>query len=127
MDTGYWPRKDTNVLTCGLPFWFHGKLCSGDCEHLVPGTNKHRVQLCSGNRGQISAQYTIRDPMIKGMIPHGLFDGMYEAHKEWRFSQEYAQQASEPLSADTSNHIRRQTEQSVSLRANGNELARALV
>ena len=64
--------------------------------------------------------------MIKGMIPHGLFDGMYEAHKEWRFSQEYAQQASELLSADTSNRIRRQTEQSVSLRANGTELARAL-
>ena len=126
LDTGYWPRKDTNVLTCGLPFWFHGKMCSGDCEHLVPGTNKHRVQLCSGNRGQISAQYTIRDPMIKGMIPHGLFDGMYEAHKEWRFSQEYAQQASEPLNADTSNQIRRQTEQSVSLRANGRELTRAL-
>ena len=48
LDKGFWPQKDTTVLTHGLPRWFHGRLCDNDCGHLVPGTSRHRVQLCSG-------------------------------------------------------------------------------
>ena len=87
MDPGYWPRKDTNVLTCGLPSWFHGKLCDNNCKHLVPGTCRHRVQLCSGSYN-LPSQYVIRDPMVKGMIPHGFLHGIFMAHLEWRQDKE---------------------------------------
>ena len=87
MDPGYWPRKDTNVLTCGLPRWFHGKLCDNNCKHLVPGTCRHRVQLCSGSYN-LPSQYVIRDPMVKGMIPQGFLHGIFMAHLEWRQDKE---------------------------------------
>ena len=89
MDEGFWPQKDTSVLTFGLPRWFHGRLCDGNCGHLVPGTAKHRVQLCSG-RHTLPSQYVVRDPMVKGMIPHGLIDGIFQAHLVWRRARETA-------------------------------------
>ena len=114
MDPGYWPRKDTNVLTCGLPRWFHGKLCDNNCKHMVPGTCRHRVQLCSG-KNNLPSQYVVRDPMVKGMIPHGLLHGIFMAHLEWRQSKERpvmekeVQKQSRQWDAD----VRAETEQSV--------------
>ena len=64
--------------------------------------------------------------MVKGIIPHGLFHGLYKAHKEWRFSQEYAEQTSDRVDKTMSSRKRRETEQSVNLCSQGNEFTRAL-
>ena len=118
LDKGFWPQKDTTVLTHGLPRWFHGRLCDNDCGHLVPGTSRHRVQLCSG-KNTLDSQYVVRDPMVKGMIPHGLIDGIFQAHLVWRRNKEESrldkevQKVSPQWSADAKRH----TQESVMLRA----------
>ena len=82
-DTGYWPQKDTFWLVNRVPRNFHLQMCDFDCEHLLPGTERHRVVLCTAH-DNLPGQVVIRDPMIKGLIPLGVFKRIDAAHAEWR-------------------------------------------
>ena len=50
LDIGFWPQKDSSFLVCGVPRGFSLPMCNNDCAHLVPGTSRHRVVLCSDRR-----------------------------------------------------------------------------
>ena len=77
LDTGAWPRKNTNFLVHGVGAGFTLPECNDDCEHLLervePGRRRrHKVVLCR-YRSNWPEQEVIPDPMVNGMIPHGVF------------------------------------------------------
>ena len=82
MDTGFWPQKDTYVLACRVPRNFHLRLCDFDCQHLMPGTARHKAVLCSNHDNHVD-QVVISDTMTKGMIPMGVFHQIDKAHSVW--------------------------------------------
>ena len=81
LDIGFWLQKDSNFLVCGVPRGFSLPMCNNDCAHLVPGTARHRVVLCSDRRNH-PGQFVIKDSMVKGVIPHGLLGRLWEAHNQ---------------------------------------------
>ena len=83
LDAGLWPQKDTFILAARVERGFQLPICNNDCSHLIPGLKRHRVVLCSGSR-VLPEQYVIRDPLVKGMIPHGLFARCWASHGEWK-------------------------------------------
>ena len=83
LDGGFWPQKNTNLLIYGVKKGFCLSMCNADCEHLIPGTKRHRIVLCSGARVH-PAQYVLRDPLDKGLIPHGLIQACMQANAEWK-------------------------------------------
>ena len=82
LDAGLWPQKDTYILAARVERGLQLPICNNDCSHLIPGLKRHRLVLCSGPR-VLSEQYVIRDPLVKGMIPHGLFARCWASHCEW--------------------------------------------
>ena len=82
LDAGLWPQKDTFILAARVERGLQLPICNNDCGHLIPGLKRHRLVLCSGPR-VLSEQYVIRDPLVKGMIPHGLFARCWASHCEW--------------------------------------------
>ena len=89
LDTGAWPRKNTNFLVHGVGAGFTLPECNDDCEHLLervePGRRRrHKVVLCR-NRSNWPEQEVIPDPMVKGMIPHGVFRLLERGWREYRF------------------------------------------
>ena len=85
LDVGWWPQKDTHWVACGLPRGFHLPVCDFDCTHLIHGTQRHRMVLCT-NPWNHPKQEVIRDPMVKGRLPLGVFSRLAAAHAEWRKS-----------------------------------------
>ena len=87
LDKGFWPRKDTFVIAAGLPPQTSLPQCDNDCEHLVDRVvqgqaRRHKVVICRSSRNW-PEQVVITDPMIKGLIPHGLFNILHSAHSKW--------------------------------------------
>ena len=56
-------------------------MCNNDYAHLVPGTARHQVALCTDRRNH-PGQFAIKGAMIKGVIPHGLLGRIWEAHHQ---------------------------------------------
>ena len=81
-DTGYWPQKDTFVITSRVLRKFHLDLCDFDCKHLLPLTNRHRCVLCH-NDTNLDDQLVITDEYMKGLIPLGYFRKIDLAHRAW--------------------------------------------
>jgi len=115
LDVGFWPQKDSNFLVCGVPRGFGLPMCNNDCSHLVPGTARHRVVLCSDRRNH-PAQFVIKDSMVKGVIPHGLLGRLWEAHRQllemWATSAARLKESTRPALIDA-RAIHRETERSV--------------
>ena len=87
IDSGDWPRKNSNILACHVPKGLTLPQCEDDCDYLVdrivPGRRRrHKIVICN-NRSNWPEQHVERDVMRKGMIPHGLFQTLERAHGEW--------------------------------------------
>ena len=81
LDIGYWPQKDSNFLVLGVPRGSSLPMCNSNCDHLVPGTSRHQVVLCSDRRNH-PGQFVIKDAMVKGVIPHGLISRIWKVHNQ---------------------------------------------
>ena len=75
----HWPQKHTFILAHGVRPGFELPVCRLDCEHLLPGTRRHRIVLCT-NRDNHPRQVVLSDAMVKGIIPLGLFDLVWKEH-----------------------------------------------
>ena len=87
LDDGAWPRKDTIIIAHGLPARTSLPICDHDCQHLIERREvgkkpRHKVVICS-SRSNWPEQVVLKDPMIKGRIPHGLFQILEEKHAQW--------------------------------------------
>ena len=74
-----WPRKHTYILAYNVPPLLELPVCRNDCTHLLPGTRRHKVVLCT-NKENHTGQHVVSNAMAKGVIPLGLFDLVWKAH-----------------------------------------------
>ena len=92
-DSGWWPQKDTLWLVNRVPRNTHLEMCDFDCEHLLPGTHRHRVVMCNNWRN-LPEQIVLRDPIVKGLIPLGCFLKIEEAAVRQRRARQVCRVAS---------------------------------
>ena len=81
-DSGLWPQKDTYWLCNRVPRKFHLDLCDFDCKHLCEGSDRHQIVLANNN-ANTEQQFVLRDPVMKGLIPLGVFKKIDMAHRKW--------------------------------------------
>ena len=84
VDRGIWPKKNTNFLVFGLPRGFKLPMCRRDCAHLVHrGREAQHKRVICVNPSNWREQEVITDPMVKGRIPHGVFNRIMVGHEAW--------------------------------------------